>query len=80
VPTKRHPAGDSPRKKPNGQPRPEEDRSYNRELARRRLKAEHSTGRLRRFEGLAARDRQQRAGHTRRVCAVAGLVNRQLAH
>ena len=74
-----HPEGDSPRKKPKGQPRPEEDRSYNREIARRRIKAEHSIGRLRRFEALTARDRQRRAGHTRRVCAVVGLVNRQLA-
>ncbi len=74
-----HPEGYSPRKKPKGQPRPDEDRAYNREIARRRVKAEQSIGRLRRFEALTARDRQHRAGHTRRVCAVAGLVNRQLA-
>jgi len=71
--------GYSPRKKPRGQPRPDEDRAYNREIARRRVKAEHSIGRLRRFEALTARDRQHRAGHTARVRAVAGLVNRQLA-
>ncbi len=71
--------GYSPRKKPKGQPRPEEDRAYNREIARRRVKAEHSIGRLRRFEALTARDRQHRIGHTARVRAVAGLVNRQLA-
>jgi hypothetical protein len=76
---KLHPEGDSPRKKPQGQARPDEDRSDNREIARRRIQAEHSIGRLRRFEALTARDRQHRAGHTRRVCAVAGLVNRQLA-
>ena len=69
----------SPRKKPKGQPRPEEDRAYNREIARRRVKAEHSIGRLRRFEALTARDRQHRVNHTARVRAVAGLVNRQLA-
>jgi len=74
-----HPEGDSPRKKPKGQPRPDEDRSDNREIARRRIQAEHSIGRLRRFEALTARDRQHRAGPTRRVCAVVGLVNRQLA-
>lgn len=74
-----HPEGYSPRKKPKGQPRPEEDRVYNREIARRRIKAEHSSGRLRRFEALTARDRQHRTGHTGRVCAVVGLVNRQLA-
>ena len=76
---KRHPTGYSPRKEPKGQPRPDEDRAYNREIARRRVKAAHSIGRLRRFEALSARDRQHRAGHTRRVCAVAGLVKRQLA-
>ena len=76
---KLHPEGYSPRKKPQGPPRPEADRSYTRESARRRIKAEHSSGRLRRFAALTARDRQHRAGHTRRVCAVVGLVNRQLA-
>ncbi len=74
-----HPEGYSPRKKPRGQPRPEEDQAYNREIARRRVKAEHSIGRLRRFAALTDRDRQHRTGHTRRVCAVVGLVNRQLA-
>ena len=70
--------GYSPRKKPKGQPRPEEDRAYNREIARRRVRAEHSIGRLRRFAALTARDRRHRRGHTARVRAVAGLVNRQL--
>jgi len=74
-----HPEGYSPRKKPKGQPRPDEDRAYNREIARRRVMAEHSIGRLRRFEALTTRDRQHRSGHTGRVCAVVGLVNRQLA-
>jgi hypothetical protein len=76
---KLHAEGDRPRKKPKGQPRPEEDRRDNRAIARRRIPAEHSIGRLRRFAARSARDRQHRAGHTRRVCAVAGLVNRQLA-
>jgi len=73
-----HLEGYSPRKKPKGQPRPDEDRTYNREIARRRVKVEHCIGRLRRFEALTARDRQHRTGHTRRVCAVVGLVNRRL--
>lgn len=75
---KLHPEGYSPRKKPRGHPRPEADRSYNREIARRRVTVEHSIGRLRRFEALTTRDRQHRAGHPRRVCAVVGLVNRQI--
>ena len=74
-----HPEGYSPRKKPKGQPRADEDRAYDREIARRRVQAEHSIGRLRRFAALTARDRQHRVGHTGRVCAVVGLVNRQLA-
>ncbi len=76
---KLHPEGYSPRKKPRGQPRRAEDVEYNRAIARRRVKAEHSIGRLRRFAALTARDRQHRTGHTGRVCAVVGLVNRQLA-
>ena len=74
-----HPEGYSPRKKPKGQPRPDEDRVHNREIARRRIVVEHSIGRLRRFAALTTRDRQHRTGHTGRVCAVVGLVNRQLA-
>jgi len=69
----------SPRKQAKGQPRPEEDRAYNREIARRRVTAEHSIGRLRRFEALTAPDRQHRVNHPARVRAVAGLVTRQLA-
>ncbi len=74
-----HREGYSPRKKPKGQPRPDEDRTDNRAIARRRIKVEPSIGRLRRFEALTARDRQHRTGHTGRACAVVGLVNRQLA-
>ncbi len=53
--------------------------TYNRVIARRRIQAEHNIGRLRRFDALTIRDRQHRTGHTRLVCAVVGLVNRQLA-
>ena len=74
-----HPEGYRPRKKPKGQPRPDEDRAYNRAIARRRITVEHGIGRLRRFAALTTRDRQHRTGHTGRVCAVVGLVNRQRA-
>ena len=74
-----HPEGYSPRKKPKGQPRPDEDRAYNRAIARRRITVEHGIGRLRRVAALTTRDRQHRTGHTGRVCAVVGLVNRQRA-
>ena len=75
-----HPAGlgATPRRKPRGRPRPAEDIAYNRAFARRRVTAEHTIGRLRRYDTLSAPDRHHRRGHTARVRAVAGLVNRQL--
>ena len=75
-----HPTGlgAAPRKKPRGQPRPAVDIAYNTAFSRRRIVVEHSIGRLRRFQSLRQTDRQQRRGHTARVCAVAGLVNRHL--
>jgi hypothetical protein len=74
-----HPAGATPRRKPRGRDRPPEDLAYNRAFARERVVVEHSIRRLRRFESLSQTDRHRRAGHTARVCAVAGLVNRHLA-
>jgi hypothetical protein len=70
--------GAAPRKKPRGQPRPAADIAYNTAFARRRIVVEHTIGRLRRFQSLSQTDRQQRRGHTARVRAVAGLVNRCL--
>ena len=70
--------GATPRRKPRGQPRPPEDIAYTRAFARRRVTAEHTIGRLRRYEALTHTDRHRRRGHTARVRAAAGLVNRQL--
>jgi hypothetical protein len=70
--------GAAPRRKPRGQPRPAEDRRYNRAFARRRIKVEHAIGRLRRFQALSAVNRHGRGGHAARVRAVAGLVNHML--
>lgn len=70
--------GAAPRRKPRGQPRPPEDVLYNQAFARRRVKVEHTIGRLRRYQSLAQTDRQHRWHHTARVRAIAGLVNRQL--
>jgi hypothetical protein len=70
--------GATPRRKPRGKPRPPEDVAYNQAFARRRIKVEHSIGRLRCFQALTQRDRHHRR-HTGRVWAVAGLVNRRLA-
>lgn len=77
---KLHPEGlgAAPRRKPRGQPRPPEDVAYNAAFSRRRIVVEHSIGRVRRFQSLSQTDRNHRRGHTARVCAVSGLVNRQL--
>ena len=73
-------AGASPRRKPRGKPRPAEDTAFNTAFSRRRIKVEHTIGRVRRYEALNQTDRHHRTGHTQRVVAVAGLVNRQIRH
>ncbi len=70
--------GATPRRKPRGQPRPPADVADNRAFARRRVAVEHTSGRLRRYETPTQTDRHHRRGHTARVQAVVGLVNRQL--
>ena len=70
--------GATPRRKPRGQPRPPQDIASNRAFARRRVRVEQTIRRLRVFEALTQPDRHHRRGHTARVRAVAGLVNRQL--
>ena len=70
--------GATPRRKPRGQKRSLADGRSNKALARRRIGVEHGIGRLRRFQALTQTDRHFRRGHTARVRAVAGLVNRML--
>jgi len=70
--------GATPRRKPRGAERPPADRRYNRAFARRRIRVEHTIGRLRRYQALTAVNRHGRKGHAARVRAVAGLVNRML--
>ena len=70
--------GATPRRKPRGQSRPPADVAYNTAFARRRVRVEHAIRRLRVFEALTQTDRHHRRGHTARVRAVAGLVNRQV--
>jgi DDE superfamily endonuclease len=72
--------GATPRRKPRGQPRPAEDIAFNTAFSRRRIKVEHTIGRVRRYEALSQTDRHHRTRHTTRVVAVAGLVNRQIRH
>ncbi len=72
--------GAAPRKKPRGRERPPADRRYNKAFSRRRIIVEHGIGRLRRYQALTQVDRHHRRGHTARVRAVAGLVNRMFDH
>ena len=75
-----HPTGlgATPRRKPRGRLRPPEDVAYNRAFTRRRVTVEHTIGCLRRYEALTRTDRHHRRGHTARVGAVVGRINRQL--
>jgi len=79
---KLHPEGlgAAPRRKPRGQPRPPEDVAYNTAFSRRRIIVENTIGRLRRYQSITQTDRNHRQDHAPRVVAIAGLVNRQLAH
>jgi hypothetical protein len=79
---KLHPTGSAaaPRRKPKGKPRPAEDVAYNRAFSQRRIIVEHTIGRMRRYEAITQPDRHHRQNHTPRVAAIAGLVNRQIAH
>ena len=79
---KLHPEGlaAAPRRKPKNKPRPAEDVVYNRAFSQRRIIVEHTIGRMRRYEAITQTDRHHRQFHTQRVVAIAGLVNRQIAH
>lgn len=76
---KRHPRGHSPRKKPRGKDRSPEDVAYNHAFSCRRIIVENTIGRARRYQAITQPDRHHRQHHTARVCAVVGLVNRQIA-
>ena len=75
---KRHPLGFCPRKKPRGKDRPPEDVAYNSAFSRRRIRVEHTIGRMRRYQAITQPDRHHRQLLTARTCAVAGLANRQI--
>ena len=79
---KLHPQGlaKAPRRKPRGKPRPAEDVAYNHAFSQRRIVVEHTIGRMRRYQAITQTDRHHRQQHTARVVAIAGLVNRQIAH
>lgn len=73
-----HGLGATPRRKPRGKDRPPEEIDFNRAFAKRRIKVEHTIGRMRRYQSLSQTDRHHRRNHTARTRAVAGLVNRQI--
>lgn len=81
---KLHPLGRSPRKRlgVKAPPLTEAQVAYNHAFASRRIIVENTLKRVRDFQALTQRDRQHRAtdNHHARLCAVAGLVNRQLSH
>ena len=79
---KLHPQGlaAAPGRKPRGKPRPQEDGAYHQAFSQRRIMVEHTMGRMRRYEAITQTDRHHRQLHTQRVVAMAGLVNRQIAH
>lgn len=70
--------GATPRRKPRGKDRPPEDIAFNRAFARRRIRVEHTIGRMRRYQCLSQQDRHHQRNHRARTQAVAGLANRQL--
>ena len=78
---KLHPEGlgASPRRKPRGKARPEEDVLYNTAFSPRRIIVENTIGRMRRYQSVTQSDRNHRQLHASRVAAIAGLVNRQIA-
>ena len=82
--------GFTPRRKPRGadkhrprgkdKERPPQDIAYNTAFAKSRIVVEHPILRARRYQCLWQTDRHHRKGHTERVAAVSGLVNRQIRH
>ncbi len=75
-----YPLAFHPHKKPRGRDLTEAEIAYNHAFSQRRIIVEMSINRLRRYASLTQMDRQHRRDHTARVCAVAGLVNRQFTH
>jgi hypothetical protein len=66
--------------KPRGKPRPPEDVAYDTTFSRRRIIVENTIGRMRRYQSITQTDRNHRQKHMPRVVAIAGLINRQIAH
>jgi hypothetical protein len=68
----------TPRRKPRGKERPQEDVTYNKAFSQVRVEVEHSIGRAKRYQALSQQDRHYRELVTERGQAIAGLANRQI--
>ena len=68
-----------PYKARRNRPLTDEEKAYNRHLAKYRIVVEHTNAQLNQFQALAQVYRHERAGHTRVVRAVAFLVDRRIA-
>ena len=67
-----------PYKARRNHPLTDDQKAYNRFLARYRIVVEHSIAQLNRFQVLVQVFRHQRNGHSRIVRIVAGLANRRI--
>lgn len=74
-----HPQSQTPKKKPKKASLPQADQRYNRDLARRRVIAEHVNRRLKVFRILAERYRNRRRRFGLRFNLIAGLYNYELS-
>lgn len=75
---KEHPLCDVPKKKPRKSFLTEDDKKYNRQVARNRVLNEHVMGKLKRFKVIAERYRNRRKRFALRFNLVAGIYNYEL--
>jgi hypothetical protein len=68
-----------PRRKPRNHPRPPQDVTYTRQVARERIVVEHTLRRIRQDQAVSQTDRHPRRPHAARLGAVGGLVKRPIA-
>lgn len=74
---KEHPNIDFPYKKPKNGELTAEEKEYNRDVSRFRVRVEHAIGRMKRFRIVAERFRNPRRTHHTKMSIVAGLANMQ---
>ena len=67
-----------PYKASRGHPLTEEQKAWNRQVAKYRIVVEHTNAQLNQFQALAQVYRHAREGHTQTIRVVAMLVNRRI--